>query len=187
MDTGTGIGDDALYVTRNWHYGDTDSRIDTGTGIDTGTVQRVMHNSKTGTRIATFDIIRDRKSVLEDVNVLNRLRAIGISTLSCVVLCRRVSTLSSVVPDVTSRVSPPGPVVEGTTVSLVCEATAGDSPISYSWTGPNGHGVSPGDTDGTVPVRFSASGDYGNYTCTAANEVGMDTAIVEVVRASEDI
>ena len=37
-----------------------------------------------------------------------------------------------VAPHVTSRVSPPGPVVEGATVNIICEATAGDLPISYS-------------------------------------------------------
>ena len=79
--------------------------------------------------------------------------------------------------------SPPVAVIEGATVALVCEAMAGDLPISYSWTGPNGQEVSPGDTDGTISVTFSASGDYGNYTCTATNEFGVDNATTEVIRA----
>lgn len=82
-----------------------------------------------------------------------------------------------------AEVSPPGPVVQGSTVNLVCVAVSGDTPISYSWTGPSGQAVSPGDTDGTVSVLFSAAVDYGCYRCTASNEAGVDTATVEVIRA----
>ncbi len=97
-----------------------------------------------------------------------------------------VSTLyCSVVPSVTSRVSPPGPVVLGTMVDLVCEATAGDSPISFSWTNGSGIAVSPDDTDGNISVAFSSAGDYGKYTCTATNDIGMDTATVDVIQASK--
>ena len=90
---------------------------------------------------------------------------------------------SSVIPVVTVRVSPSGPVIEGSTVDLVCEATAGDLPISYSWTGPSGQDVSLADTDGTISVTISASGDYGTYTCAATNEFGMGNASVEVIQA----
>ena len=62
---------------------------------------------------------------------------------------------------VTARVSFSGPVIEGSTVGLVCEATAGDLPISYSWTGLSGQDVSLADTDGTISVNISA-GDYGH-------------------------
>ena len=89
------------------------------------------------------------------------------------------------VPNITSQVSPPGPVVEGATANLTCEAMAGDLPISYSWTGPNGQEVFPGDTDGTISVTLSASGDYGTYTCTATNEFGVDNATTEVIRAGK--
>ena len=75
-------------------------------------------------------------------------------------------------------------MIEGSTVDLVCEATAGDLPISYSWTGPSGQDVSLSDTDGTISVTISASGDYGTYTCAATNEIGMGNAAdVEVVQA----
>ena len=91
---------------------------------------------------------------------------------------------SSVIPVVTARVSPSRPVIEGSTVDLVCEAPAGDLPISYSWTGPSGQDVSLADTDGTISVTISASGDYGTYTCAATNEIGMGNAAdVEVVQA----
>ena len=71
-------------------------------------------------------------------------------------------------------------MIEGSTVDLVCEATAGDL---YSWTGPSGQDVSLADTDGTISVTISASGDYGTYTCAATNEFGMGNATVGVVRA----
>ena len=71
----------------------------------------------------------------------------------------------------------------GTTVDLVCEAIAGDGTISFSWTDPSGVDVSLGDTDGTISVLLSASGDYGIYTCTATNVFGMDTASIGVLQA----
>ena len=75
--------------------------------------------------------------------------------------------------------SPPGPVIEGSTVTLVCEATAGDLPISYSWIGPNG----PLEDTANISVTLQASVDYGTYMCTATNEFGSGTANVEMVRA----
>ncbi len=85
----------------------------------------------------------------------------------------------------TSRVIPPGPVVLGTMVDLVCEATAGDTPISFSWRDGGGMTVSLGDTDGTISVTFSSAGDYGTYTCTATNDIGMGTATVDVIQAGK--
>ncbi len=90
----------------------------------------------------------------------------------------------AVAPDMT-QVTPLEPVIVGSTVNLVCEAMAGDPPISYSWTGPSGQAVSPGDTDGTISVMFSDSGDYGIYTCTATNEFGIENATVEVMLAGK--
>ena len=85
---------------------------------------------------------------------------------------------------VTAQLSPSGPVVLGTTVDLVCQATTGRHPISYSWTDASGVGVFPAaDTDGNITVSLSASGDYGTYTCTATNDFGMDTTTVDVVQA----
>ena len=79
--------------------------------------------------------------------------------------------------------SPPGPVVEGSTVDLVCEAIAGDPPTSFSWTNPDGMEVFPSDTDGNISVTI-ANGDYGRYTCEGSNEFnGVGTVDVEVVQA----
>ena len=90
-------------------------------------------------------------------------------------------------PSVTTRVSPPGPVVLGTMVDLVCEATAGDTPISFSWRDGGGVAVFPGDTDGTISVTLSSAGDYGTYTCTAVNDIGNGTATVDVIQASKHV
>ena len=83
---------------------------------------------------------------------------------------------------VTARVSPPGPVIEGSTVTLVCEATAGDLPISYSWTGPTNIPLG-GDTP-NLSITLQA-GEYGIYMCSATNEFGSDTADVEAIQASK--
>ena len=76
--------------------------------------------------------------------------------------------------------NPPGPVIEGSTVKLVCEATAGDVPISYSWTGPTGKELTNGEA---ISVTVSNREDYGNYTCTATNVVGADITVVKVTIA----
>ena len=89
----------------------------------------------------------------------------------------------AVVPSVTPRVSPPDPVVLGATVNLTCEATAGDTPISFSWRNGSGVAVSPADTDGTISVPLSSAGDYGTYTCTATNAIGIGITDVDVVQA----
>ena len=87
---------------------------------------------------------------------------------------------------VTARVSPPGPVIEGFTVNLVCEATAGDLPISFSWTGPRANRISSG-SNGILSMAFRALEDYGNYTCTATNTFGTDSSQVEIERAGTSI
>ncbi len=81
-----------------------------------------------------------------------------------------------------TRVSPPGPLEIGSTVDLVCEANVGDKPITFLWTDSSGMVVSPSDTDGTISVVFTSAMEY---TCTASNSVGMDTAQLSVEEAGE--
>ena len=89
-----------------------------------------------------------------------------------------------VVPVVSARVMPSGAVVEGSTVELVCEAVAGDQPISFNWTAPDGQPASPTDTDGTISITpTAASGGYGAYNCTATNQLGEDSVLVDVIQA----
>ena len=78
--------------------------------------------------------------------------------------------------------SPPGAVVKGSTVDLVCEATYLGTSISFSWTGSNGVGLLSNNTDGTIAVTFSTDGDYGIYTCTGSNEFGNGYATIEVIQ-----
>ena len=83
-----------------------------------------------------------------------------------------------VYPKITARVTTSSIAVYGIhgSVDLVCEATAGDPPISYSWTGPDGQALSPGDTDGSITVTIST---YGDYTCAATNGVGTRSVTLE--------
>ena len=76
-----------------------------------------------------------------------------------------------------SQINPPGPVVLGSTVDLVCEASAGNLPTNFTWIDP--YGVSLNSTDGTASITLS-SGSYGMYNCTATNEFGIGTAAVTV-------
>ena len=94
-----------------------------------------------------------------------------------------VFTVVTVIPNVTARASPPGPVVQGTTVDLVCEAIGGDTPISFRWTNSGGVAVSPEDTDGAISVTLSFAGDYGTYICTATNAVGRETVDIDLIQA----
>ena len=87
-----------------------------------------------------------------------------------------------VAPVVSTRVSPPGPVVVGSTVDLVCEASVGDEPITFLWTDSSGIAVSPSDTNGTISVIFTSAMEY---TCTATNSFGMDTAQLSVEEAGK--
>ncbi len=83
---------------------------------------------------------------------------------------------------VSTRVSPPGPVVIGSTVDLVCEASVGDEPITFLWTDSSGMAVSPSDTDGTISVVFTSAMEY---KCTASNSFGMDTAQLSLEEAGK--
>ena len=87
----------------------------------------------------------------------------------------------------TAQRSPSGPLLPDTTVDLICQATTGYQPISYSWTDASGVAVFPEDTDGNITVTISTDGDYGTYTCTATNDFGMDTATVDVVQAGTQL
>ena len=87
-----------------------------------------------------------------------------------------------VAPIVSTRVSPPGPVVVGSTVNLVCEASVGDEPITFSWTDSSGMAVFPSDTDGNISVIFTSPMEY---TCNASNSFGMVTAQLSVEEAGK--
>ena len=84
-------------------------------------------------------------------------------------------------PTVLSRLTShpqPSPILNGSSVDLLCEAISGDLPISYSWTDPNAQALSPGDTDGRISFTLYI---YGTYTCIATNHFGSDNSTVEVL------
>lgn len=81
-------------------------------------------------------------------------------------------------PVIISRTSPSGPIVRGFLIHLLCEAIAGDHPITFAWTDPNGQNLSPDDMDGNITATINI---YGNYTCTATNAVGMTRETIEIV------
>lgn len=76
--------------------------------------------------------------------------------------------------------------MNGSSIDLVCEATAGDFPITLQLIHPNGSVVN--QTETTEPGSFnvsifvSADGDYGTYTCNATNIFGMDIKSVTVIK-----
>ena len=86
-------------------------------------------------------------------------------------------------PEIVARISPPGLVFLGTTVDLVCEATSGSEPISFSWSDNNGVEIS---TNRRVSVSFTRN-RYGTYRCTASNEFGRASSVsteVEVLQGA---
>ena len=85
-------------------------------------------------------------------------------------------------PQVTSSIDQTGPIIEGSTIQLTCEAVEGDLPVSFSWTAPDGRSVSSPNTDGTVWVTLASSTDYGDYTCVGSNEFGSASVSTEVIR-----
>ena len=78
-----------------------------------------------------------------------------------------------------------GPVVVNTTVDLVCIVTAGDLPIDIVWERNGGSEIvfMGNDTTGGNTTIMIGEGDYGTYTCTGTNRLGMGSVSVEVVRA----
>ena len=82
-----------------------------------------------------------------------------------------------------SRINPPGPVVLGSIRNLICEASVGDLPIYFTWTDPYGTIVLFNNTNGTVYIYLYAIEEYGVYTCTATNAIGMNITVFDVVIA----
>ena len=163
------------YIWTNLDTSDTISEIS-----DTLTLPSI-----TVTDLATYrcEAVNDAGTGMDTVTIEQGGRSRDHHVISCV-YCFLVVPVT---PNVTARVSPPDPVVQGSTVDLVCEATAGDTPISFSWMNEDGVAVSPEDTDGIISVTLSSAELYGTYTCTATNAIGTETADADVIEAGKDV
>ena len=81
--------------------------------------------------------------------------------------------------------SPDGSVVvSGLTIQLTCVATAGDLPISFTWSGGGivTHNTST-DTGSTISITLAMSSDYGTYICRANNVFGSVSDVINIIRA----
>ena len=78
---------------------------------------------------------------------------------------------------------PQPPVVVDTDVELVCIVTGVDPPDNVTWTF-NGMELFIGNktTGGNFTQTF-LSGNYGSYTCSAANDFGSNSSTIEVLQA----
>lgn len=73
----------------------------------------------------------------------------------------------------------------GTMVTLICTADAGSHPLIFTWQHPDENILPINSISLTVKeitFRISSTSDYGNYICTAFNEVGSDSATIEIVQ-----
>ena len=91
---------------------------------------------------------------------------------------------------VMAQVLPPdgSVVVSGSTVQLTCVATAGDLPISFTWSDPGMVDIMPDSsnaTASTISITPTMSSDYGIYTCLASNEFGEGNDVVSIIQAGE--
>ena len=91
---------------------------------------------------------------------------------------------------VTAQVLPPdgSVVVIGSTVQLTCVATAGDLPISLTWSDSSMGGITPdsfNNTASTVSITPAMSSDFGIYTCMASNTFGEGNDVVNIIQAGK--
>ena len=93
-----------------------------------------------------------------------------------------------VVPVVSIQLSPDYVVELNSTVLLTCEATAGDVPIYITWSDPSGADITPDSSNAsasTISITPPMNFDYGRYTCTASNEFGNDSDVINLIQAGK--
>ena len=79
-------------------------------------------------------------------------------------------------------------VVSGSTVQLTCVATAGDLPISFTWSDPGMVDITPDSsnaTGSTISITPTMNSYYGIYTCLTSNEFGKGNDVINIVQAGE--
>ena len=78
---------------------------------------------------------------------------------------------------ITAKIGAPVYIVDGFSVTLVCNVTKGDPPISISWL----HNGMPSESWGnvsTITVTNATDGDV--FTCIAQNKRGFDAKRTEI-------
>lgn len=77
----------------------------------------------------------------------------------------------------------PLPVVTGTTTELICTTAEMEPPMAITWTF-NGAIIVAGSETRALNISIEvSSADYGTYTCSASNEFGSNSRVVEIVQA----
>ena len=109
--------------------------------------------------------------------------------MKCFYIC-----LNHAVPNLTASSDPPSgttiqtvpPLVTGQSVDLVCTAT-GDPPISFTWVlmGEENTRLNSDPTSGNFTLTITQVNQYGVYICITTNNLGTDTASVDIIQASE--
>ncbi len=85
----------------------------------------------------------------------------------------------------TSRV-----VLSNSMVTLVCNSTQGDYPITFMWTGPDGNMldmmmISGNNYSSEVTISTAEISVFGKYTCLATNSFGSSNGTLTTVQASK--
>ena len=80
------------------------------------------------------------------------------------------------------------PVVFGQSVDLVCTAT-GDPPVSFTWVlmGEENTHLNSDPASGNFTLTITQVNQYGVYICITTNNLGTDTASVDIIQASKYI
>ena len=91
---------------------------------------------------------------------------------------------------VMAQVLPPdgSVVVNGSTVQVTCAATAGDLPITFTWSDPGMVAINPDsstDTASSTSITPTISSDYGIYTCLANNTFGEAIDVINIIQAGK--
>ena len=85
----------------------------------------------------------------------------------------------------TSRV-----VLSNSMVTLVCNSTQGDYPITFMWTGPDGNMldmmiISSNNYSSEVTISTAETSVFGKYTCLATNSFGSSNGTLTLIQASK--
>ena len=77
----------------------------------------------------------------------------------------------------------------GQSVGLMCTATTGDPPITYTWVlrGQENTSLNDDSTSGNFTLNITQVNQYGVYICITTNNLGTDAASMDIIQASKCI